>query len=203
MSFLRKVIVMKDNKNNKKDGKKLAVVFPGVGYHVDKPLLYYSKKIALQHGFEVLDVPYGGFEQGMRGDAAKMRRAFESALAQSEDILKSVKFEDYDTVLLLSKSVGTAVAAAYAAKRGIQTKNIFYTPVEESFSVMKDDGIVFHGTADPWIPEEVFEREIQRAGYPCERIEGGNHSLETGDVARDIGNLQRIMRISEEYIATL
>ncbi|MCD8119336.1 MAG: alpha/beta hydrolase [Lachnospiraceae bacterium] len=194
---------MKDNKNNKKDGKKLAVVFPGVGYHVDKPLLYYSKKIALQHGFEVLDVPYGGFEQGMRGDAAKMRRAFESALAQSEDILKSVKFEDYDTVLLLSKSVGTAVAAAYAAKRGIQTKNIFYTPVEESFSVMKDDGIVFHGTADPWIPEEVFEREIQRAGYPCERIEGGNHSLETGDVARDIGNLQRIMRISEEYIATL
>ena len=29
--------------------KKLAVIFPGVGYHTDKPLLYYSKKIASQN----------------------------------------------------------------------------------------------------------------------------------------------------------
>ena len=27
---------------------KLAVVFPGIGYHADKPLLYYSKKLAAQ-----------------------------------------------------------------------------------------------------------------------------------------------------------
>ena len=26
--------------------KKIAVLFPGVGYHTDKPLLYYSKKLA-------------------------------------------------------------------------------------------------------------------------------------------------------------
>lgn len=26
-------------------GKKICVVFPGIGYHTDKPLLYYSKKI--------------------------------------------------------------------------------------------------------------------------------------------------------------
>lgn len=24
---------------------KLAILFPGIGYHTDKPLLYYSKKI--------------------------------------------------------------------------------------------------------------------------------------------------------------
>jgi len=29
---------------------KIAVVFPGIGYHVDKPLLYYSKKIAASAG---------------------------------------------------------------------------------------------------------------------------------------------------------
>ena len=28
------------------DRKKLAVVFPGIGYTVDKPLLYYSAKMA-------------------------------------------------------------------------------------------------------------------------------------------------------------
>ena len=29
--------------------KKIAVVFPGVGYHADKPLLYYSRKLAAQY----------------------------------------------------------------------------------------------------------------------------------------------------------
>ena len=31
--------------------KKLAVFFPGVGYNCDKPLLYYTKKLAKEHGF--------------------------------------------------------------------------------------------------------------------------------------------------------
>ena len=33
--------------------KRLAVIFPGVGYHVDKPLLYYSRKLAKEYGYEV------------------------------------------------------------------------------------------------------------------------------------------------------
>lgn len=36
--------------------KKLAIVFPGIGYHCDKPLLYYSKKIAVSNGFEIKEV---------------------------------------------------------------------------------------------------------------------------------------------------
>ena len=31
---------------------KLAVIFPGVGYHADKPLLYYGRKLAKQHGYQ-------------------------------------------------------------------------------------------------------------------------------------------------------
>ena len=31
---------------------KLAVYFPGVGYHCDKPLLYYARKIAAACGFD-------------------------------------------------------------------------------------------------------------------------------------------------------
>ena len=34
---------------------KLAVIFPGVGYHTDKPLLYYSKKLAFQNGYEIVE----------------------------------------------------------------------------------------------------------------------------------------------------
>ena len=46
--------------------KKLAVIFPGVGYHTDKPLLYYSKKLASRNGYEIVEVPYGKFPKGVR-----------------------------------------------------------------------------------------------------------------------------------------
>ena len=46
--------------------KKLAVIFPGVGYHTDKPLLYYSKKLAFQNGYEIVEVPYGKFPKGVK-----------------------------------------------------------------------------------------------------------------------------------------
>lgn len=35
---------------------KIAVIYQGIGYNVDKPLLYYSKKIALEHGYDVREV---------------------------------------------------------------------------------------------------------------------------------------------------
>ena len=38
--------------------EKLAVLFPGVGYHVDRPLLYHSAKLARERGYEVCAVSY-------------------------------------------------------------------------------------------------------------------------------------------------
>ncbi|MBD5460191.1 MAG: alpha/beta hydrolase, partial [Lachnospiraceae bacterium] len=89
--------------------KKLAVVFPGIGYHTDKPLLYYSKKIAACQGFEIREVPYGNFPPDVKGSAEKMEQAFRSALAQCGEILRDVDFGKYDEILFLSKSIGTAV----------------------------------------------------------------------------------------------
>ena len=32
--------------------KKLAIFFPGIGYHCDKPLLYYARKLTQECGYE-------------------------------------------------------------------------------------------------------------------------------------------------------
>lgn len=40
---------------------KLAVLFPGIGYTCDKPLLYYGAKLAKSYGYEVKRVEYGNF----------------------------------------------------------------------------------------------------------------------------------------------
>ena len=53
---------------------KIAIVFPGIGYHTDKPLLYYGRKLAAELGYRVIEVSYSGFESGIQGDPEKMRR---------------------------------------------------------------------------------------------------------------------------------
>lgn len=179
---------------------KLAVIFPGIGYHTDKPLLYYSKKLAKEQGFEILSVDYSGFDLSIKGNPDKMKEAFLSALSQAEDILKDINFSDYKKVLFISKSVGTAVAGAYADKHSVDTCNIFYTPVEQSFSVMNNPGIVFHGNDDPWLKHETFISCIKKTGYPYYVIDKGNHSLETGDAVQDIKNMTYIMEKTREYI---
>lgn len=182
---------------------KLAVIFPGIGYHTDKPLLYFSKKIAKEQGFNVVEVNYGGFETGIKGNKEKMRNAFLSALNQTEEILKDISFSDYEQVLFISKSVGTAVAGAYANNHDLHTHNVYYTPVDYSFEVMNNPGIVFHGNDDPWLDHDIFKDKIKVIGFPYFVIDKGNHSLETGDVETDIENLRYIMKKTKEYISQI
>ena len=77
-----------------------------------------------------------------------MQETFKSALAQTEAVLEKTEFTAYEKILFLSKSVGTAVASAYAGRHGIEAAHIYFTPVLESFPFMEKKGIVFHGTAD-------------------------------------------------------
>ena len=59
---------------------KAAVFFPGIGYHCDKPLLYYSRKLAQECGYEetiALSYTYDG--GNIRGNEEKMQQAFQAA----------------------------------------------------------------------------------------------------------------------------
>ena len=51
----------------------LAVLFPGIGYHIDKPLLYYSAKLARARGCDLLAVQYPALPTGLRGHTEKNR----------------------------------------------------------------------------------------------------------------------------------
>lgn len=196
---------------------KLAVLFPGIGYTCDKPLLYYAGKLAQGLGYELKRVEYGNFPAGIKGDQEKMKAAFESALTQTEQILKDVDFAQYEDILFISKSVGTVVAACYRQKYHIACRSISFTPLEETFmfieahDIVPTDtmphecasagGIMFHGTKDPWVRDSSLIRKgCERIGQPLYITENGNHSLETGNVALDIANLQKIMEQVEAYI---
>ncbi|MCR5210623.1 MAG: alpha/beta hydrolase [Lachnospiraceae bacterium] len=179
---------------------KIACFFPGIGYTADRPLLYYSRKIAKEAGYEIKIVPYGGFERGIFGDSDKMRKAFDTALGQTEEILKDIVFDKYDDILFVSKSVGTAVSSYYADVKKLKIRNVLYTPVPQTMPLIKNEGIIFHGTADPWYEQNAFMADVKDKDFRYYLTEGGDHSLETGDMDRDFDNLKEIMRITEKFI---
>ena len=94
---------------------KLVVCFPGIGYHCDKPLLYYGRRVAESVGYkEYKNVEYVNRIGNVKGDPVKMQAAFEDLYGQTEEILKDIDFSGYDSILFLSKSVGTIIATTYA-----------------------------------------------------------------------------------------
>ena len=177
---------------------KLAVIFPGIGYHTDKPLLYYSKMLAASCGYEILEVNYGGFGSGIKGDAAKMQQAFEDAMSQAYRILEGTDW-DREDIVFVAKSVGTAVASAFALRHQLHPRFVYFTPVEASFRVMQEPCIVFHGDRDPWLEHEIFREKIEEAGFEYHVVKNANHSLETRDMATDIENLGEVMRYVDDF----
>ena len=182
-----------------KASRKIACLFPGIGYTCDKPLLYYSRKLLEETGWEILPVAYSGFPSGVKGNPEKMRQCTRMAMEQAEAILQGVRWNDYAEILFIGKSVGTVVCAAYARQHGIRCRQILYTPVEETFAFAPARAIVFHGTADPWAETKAIEACCRKTGIPLHETEGANHSLETGDVAADLKTIRKTMRIVREF----
>ncbi len=178
----------------------IAVLLPGIGYTCDKPLLYYSGKLARSLGWEVLPIPYGGFPPKVQGDQDRLRDSIRIALTQTEEKLQGVDWAQYEEILFISKSIGTAVATAYTALHGIRCRHILFTPLEETFAHPVTDAIAFHGTSDPWAETKRIRALCAELGFPLYTTEQANHSLETGNVRQDIRNLAEVMEQVAAYI---
>lgn len=216
---------------------KLAVYFPGVGYHCDKPLLYYARKVAAACNFDQhITLSYTTQIRDLLGNPANMEAAFlelyaqaeatltrtaafslqaGSSLAQADSFSRQSVFSlpqidsrplhsdgDFccDEILFISKSVGTAIAARYAREHNIPCRHILYTPLAETFAFHPRNGIAFTGTADPWVTTAVIQQKCQEHQIPLFLYEGANHSLETGDVFRNLDILKEVMQKTKEFI---
>lgn len=179
----------------RKEIMKLAVFFPGIGYHCDKPLLYYSEKLAKQYQYETIKIKYEGLSKDLD-------EAFTGALTQTEACLAEVDWKQYEEILFVSKSIGTAVACAYADKYAVNCRNVYYTPLERTFTFAPQAGIVFHGTGDPWANTEMIRMKCRESDLPLCIIENANHSLEfPEDTRRNLEILAYVMEGTQSYLA--
>ncbi len=182
---------------------RIAIVFPGIGYHSDKPLLYYGRKLAVEAGYsQCINVKYTFSGGKIRGNDKKMKETFESLYAQAVDFLEEIDWNEYDDILFISKSIGTAIAVNYARNKGLQNvRQILYTPLKATFAneVCKP-AIAFIGTADPWSTVVKVVNSAKEMDIPIHVYENANHSLETEDTIMNLKILKDVMKKTKKFI---
>lgn len=180
---------------------KIAVYFPGIGYHCDKPLLYYSRNIACELEYKnYRNMSYTYNAGSIRGDEEKMKKAYEALFSQSENQLADIIWSQYDDVLFISKSIGTIIASSYAKKYGLKNaRHILYTPLAQTYLFAPEHAIPFIGTADPWSDTDEIIRLSDSNHIPISVYEGCNHSLECGDTLKNTDNLKDIMQKTKDF----
>ena len=184
--------------------RKIAVIFPGVGYNKDRPLLYYSGKLAANAGYELIHMDFSDIEWSKEQlkDKAFLEQTLKTCLERTKDTLSGKRVgaadrrsdEGSSDIIFISKSIGTVVATAYARENGIDARHICFSPLEMTGDYINEEGgIFFYGDNDPYAYYLDIEKVIQDKKLKSVKIQGGNHSLETGDVLTDVKNLESII----------
>lgn len=181
--------------------RKIAAIFPGMGYHKDKPLLYHSGKLVRELGYEVVYVEYHDLPQKILGNLKLMREAADMAYVQAEEQLMGLKLSSQDEIIFIGKSIGTFVAARYVREYGLSARQIWYTPVEATFSFESENVIAFIGEADPWSDLKVVKDKAGKMAVPLYTYPDCNHSLESGNVLADVGTLQDVVQKTAEFLS--
>ena len=193
--------------------KKLAVIFPGIGYSVERPLLYYTRKLLEKNGYEVINVSYPGLEKDdifepITKDASAKRVSNDKAsnfVAKAEKLveeqLEGVNFTSYSKIIFVAKSIGSVISALYAKQLGIHPYHIMVTPIDYAFQFIGDErGSAFCGTSDPLVDFECIEKICKEKQWNFHDFKTGNHSLETTDIDLNIDYLKRYVSVVEGLI---
>jgi len=173
---------------------KIAVVFPGMGYGKDKPLLYYAARQAKELGYEIRYVDYEGLPP-MAGNTREAKvewtdRAYLKVVEQLADI----DWADKD-IVFIAKSVGTVIASQYARANDLKPIMLLLTPLNETFEFICDGrNFVFTGELDPLFDDLKLSDEI-RGKIEEEFMYGeSDHSLEGGSVDEDLDMLRVVIK---------
>ena len=117
--------------------KKLAVIFPGVGYTCTKPLLYYTASMAAERGYEIIRLDYGQDIHTFHGRTpTELEPIIKLAIKRTLPQLENVPFSEYDDYFYLQKHrhhhrlpAGNSTAAEGKSPSISYDSNSFYPPL--------------------------------------------------------------------------
>ena len=170
-----------------KRNKNLAVLFPGKGYVVTCPLLYYAYLKYERRGYECVSISYGDYNN--------IDDARNNVLIQ----INKLDFSSYDDIVFLSKSMGTIVAGWIDDEICENVRHIYLTPIKDTLKYLKREkniSIVIAGTNDPFLDANILSAHCNQENIKMELIDDADHSLETtADVSANIDILKRVVEL--------
>lgn len=184
--------------------KKIAILFPGIGYTCRRPLLHYAGDLADGHNYEVVRLDYGSEIVNSR---ERTRNALDKAIDLAVELavlrLSRIDFSYYDDIVFISKSIGTTVACKCAEKIKIKARQFMMTPVAQTIPYLDNvEGLFFSGTKDDYVETKIVINACDKHPEMIGHIfEGCNHSLEKkGDTFNNIDNLETVMHSLDSFL---
>lgn len=179
-------------KRKKKTG--LVVLFPGMRYSADCPLLYFAGMKYQGLGYEKAELSgYGLTDRKYSHEefAVLAKKAVEEQLGRYD-------FSQYEEIVFVSKSIGTVLALwAEDSLQLAQVTHVLLTPINLTLSLLtgeRDIRLIVSGTDDKLVDFEKLERICQKYHLPLKLVKGVGHRLErTGDVDASIRLLRKLV----------
>jgi hypothetical protein len=191
------------------DTQKVAIVFPGLAYNSQMPLLHYTIKTMIDSGLNVLSVDYDYSNNPEFMEQSQKIRADWLI----EDVEAAIRFitekKNQEVVCLAGKSLGTlAVGHLIETNEDLRkTKTIWLTPLIKNPQLLEQmlahmtDAVLVIGTNDQHYDSDIIDRlnaTTQLSGIVVERA---NHSLEIeGDSTQSLRVLMQIVTIIQQFL---
>ncbi len=186
---------------HKTPSDRLALIFPGLRYTCDMPLLYYSTELLLERGCDVLQL-------WIDSEAPEFERISQAELTQqlleySEALLIAGKNGGtYNDLLLVGKSLGTLTMTLMLTndQAFLNETTIWFTPlvnlppVSQVMLSLSGPAFIAGGDADPTFEQEAVSQIKAKPNTTVTVLKDANHSLEIpGDPIRSLQILSRVL----------
>jgi len=186
----------------------LAVIFPGLNYTCDMPLLYYLHQLLIERGADVLQLHTNYTTADFQSLPAEGRFAWMAADAEAA-IERMLALSRYQSLIWVGKSIGT-LALAYLASLNIPLPylSIWLTPLlrqpflVEQASQLSSPSLFIASQEDRTYDEKAMQY-IQRKSPFCEAfiLTAGDHRLElAGNPRASLLALADILEREEAFL---
>ena len=120
-----------ENKYIEQNSEILAIILPGQNYTNENPLMYYSDKIALEAGLDVLCIDFG-FQISHKD--FNIETELDILVMEVEQISKERVNKKYKKIVFIGKSLGTIIQNKLSEIFiDFDQVHIYLTPVDKTF----------------------------------------------------------------------
>lgn len=187
-------------------GNKLAVLYPGMRYTCDRPLLYFTTELLLSKGYDVLQL-WSNYNSPQFKDLSKSDKTIQ-IIADGQALLESGRQAGtYTQYMLCGKSLGTiTMAFILQAEPDLEalitvwfTPLIHLPPVAESILAQTSPVFIAGSLSDDTFSSGPIDRIMSKPGTSVYTSDEADHSLEIpGDTLQSLSILDQVItRLSE------